>query len=98
VPVSKHAGRRGGRWRKAVQQLKREAPPVCWRCGNNINMALHYLDPWSWQADHDPPLPVLVARGDDPNDVKWLKPSHRRCNIVAGNQQKPVKVITSKRW
>lgn len=98
MPVSKHAGRRGGRWRKAVDQLRREAPPVCSICGNKINLTLHYLDPWSWQAHHDPPRPVLLARGDDPNDIRWLKPSHRRCNIVDGNRRTPVKVIASKRW
>ncbi|QES45245.1 hypothetical protein DEJ49_33440 [Streptomyces venezuelae] len=61
-------------------------------------MALHYLDPWSWQADHDPSIAVLLARGDDPDDVQWLRPSHRRCNISKGNRDARRPVISSRQW
>lgn len=98
MPAAKSAGRTGSRWRAAVAQLKREAPPICHRCGEAIDQSLHYLHPRAWQADHVPPLPVLVARGDDPDDVQWLKPSHRRCNISKGNGSRPRKVIASRRW
>lgn len=98
MPTAKSAGRSGARWRAAVAQLKREAPPICHYCGEAIDQSLHYLHPQAWQADHVPPLPVLVARGDDPDDVQWLKPAHRRCNIIAGNKKSPTPVVASKRW
>lgn len=98
MPVTKCAGRSGARWRRAVALLKRESVPICHLCGQAIDMTLHYLDPMAWQADHDPSIAVLLARGDDPDDVQWLKPSHRRCNQQkgAGHAKRPV--VASKRW
>lgn len=61
-------------------------------------MTLHYLDPMAWQADHDPSIAVLLARGDDPDDVQWLKPAHRLCNQQKGNRDARPPVVASKRW
>ncbi|MFE0101178.1 hypothetical protein [Streptomyces sp. NPDC059009] len=98
MPVTKCAGRSGARWRRAVEQLRREAPPICHLCGKSIDMMLHYLDPMAWQADHVPSRGVLLARGDDPDDVQWLRPSHRVCNQRKGDRDARPKPVASKRW
>lgn len=93
-----YRGRKSHRWRLAVAQLRRESVPMCHICGDMIDMTLRHPDPWSWQADHEPPRVVLVARGDDPDDIQWLRPSHRDCNLRKGAGPSPVKVNASRQW
>jgi hypothetical protein len=96
--VAKNAGRSGRNWRKVVEQAKRELPPVCWICRNPINRALDKNDAMSWTLDHDPPRKLLLELGLDPEDPRYLKPAHRRCNSRKGTGEAPIPPKASRHW
>ena len=50
--------------------------PVCWICGEAIDLTLKYPDPMSGTLDHITP----VSRGGT-DFASNLKPAHARCNI-----------------
>ena len=96
--VAKNAGRSGRNWRKVVERAKRELPAVCWLCRNPINLALDKNDPMSWTLDHDPPRKTLLQLGLDPEDPRYLRPAHRRCNSRKGTGEAPIPPKASRRW
>lgn len=91
----KHLGRSGRRWRRAVEQLKREAPPICWLDGRPIDMTLDPRDPMSWTADHVIPLSQRPDLAYEPSN---LRPAHRRCNSIKSDGQPPIPLKSSRRW
>lgn len=55
----------GRRWRKVrLEQLTKF--PLCCDCEANDIVTVATV------ADHEPQAKVLIARGDDPYDMKWL--------------------------
>jgi 5-methylcytosine-specific restriction endonuclease McrA len=94
-----HAGRSGYRWAQLIKRLKVERPPVCWICGQGINLALHHTHRMSWTADHITPLADLLALGGDPYDETNIAPAHRSCNSRKGRSDKPPSPVNnSRRW
>ncbi len=92
----KRVGRTGGRWRKAVAQLKRESVPVCYLCGRDIDLTLHYLDPMAWTAEHKIPV---SKRPDLAYEASNLAPAHRRCNSIKSDGDLPaIPLKSSRRW
>lgn len=82
-------GRHGRPWRRARAQLfglppftEAARPDVCWICGHAVTT----------DADHDPPLVVLLALDLDPCDLQYLRRAHgSRCCPTCGrkcNQEK----------
>lgn len=90
----KNAGRSGSRWRKTVEIMKRTMAPVCHVCSRPIDPGLHYLDPWSWTAEHVQPL----SKGGDPYDLTNLRPAHRRCNLRKGTGNDGPPPTNTRRW
>jgi 5-methylcytosine-specific restriction endonuclease McrA len=96
--MAKCDGRSGYTWKKVTAQLRRESTPICWICGRDIDMRLHYLDAMAWTADHKVPRVELIANGEDPNDINNLAPAHRRCNSIKGAGPAPLRAKGSRRW
>lgn len=65
------------RWKRLREECKREMAPVCWRCGNDIDMSLPGNHKWGWTLDH------VLPRWEHP-ELKFvksnLKPAHHDCN------------------
>lgn len=97
--VAKNAGRSGRNWRKVIEFVRRELPWVCWVCGNPILKHLnHATDPMGHTVDHDPPRKTLLLLGLDPEDPRYLRPAHRRCNSRKGSGEAPIPPKASRRW
>lgn len=71
------------RYQKVRTQLKREAPPICWLCGQWIDLELKFPNPASWTYDHV----VSLADGGDPYDITNGRPAHLSCNSRRGAKQ-----------
>lgn len=56
----------GRKWRK-IRLRQLELYPLCCDC------EAEGIDVLATVADHEPRAKVLIARGDDPYDMKWLK-------------------------
>jgi len=69
-------GRNLQAYRRRARRLKRTVPPVCWICGDMIDLDLPFTHAMSWTADHVVPL----AKGGDIHGE--MRPAHRRCNSV----------------
>lgn len=91
--VGKNAGRSGDPLFNVVKaQLKRmPGSNICWKCGDKIDMTLHYNDPMAWTADHVQSL----ANGGNPYDLANLKPAHRSCNSKRGRALQNVRASRS---
>ena len=81
-----------------AEALRRNSVPICWICGEWIDLRLDYRDPASWTADHVIP----IAEGGD-LDYGELRPAHRACNSRRGRRiMKPPLPIdefpTSREW
>ena len=63
------------RWERATQ------PPLCWRCGLEIDMSARHPDPGTFTLDHVVPL----ARGGDLVDPLNVAPCHLSCNSSRGD-------------
>ncbi|SDN79356.1 HNH endonuclease [Geodermatophilus sp. DSM 45219] len=51
------------------------ANPVCWLCGNDIDLTLKFPDPFSGVVDHK--LALHSGGTEDPGN---LAPAHNKCN------------------
>lgn len=51
--------------------------PVCWLCGDVINIELHHYSRDSFELDHEYPVSEYPELACDP---RYFKPSHKRCN------------------
>ncbi len=81
MPPAKYNDRR---YRRAVEHLKRTADPVCWICGQEIDLSLDYRDANAWTADHIAPM----ATGGDL--LGELRPAHRGCNSRRSDGRKHI--------
>lgn len=97
--VAKNAGRSGRNWAKVVALVRSEMPWVCYVCRKPILKHLdHRTDPMGHTVDHDPPRKVLLELGLDPEDLRYLKPAHRRCNSRKGTGEVPIPPKASRVW
>jgi 5-methylcytosine-specific restriction endonuclease McrA len=78
-------GRGDTRWYKLSARLKKELPPYCWICSEEIDLTLHHTHKKSWTLDHMVPL----SKGGDPYDENNLRPAHRDCNSRRGTGDRP---------
>jgi len=86
-------GRTDKRWRDLCKKLKRELPPVCWICGEDIDLELSGRDPMGWSLDHVRPIheePHLMYEESN------LRPAHMIHNATRGGKQQ--KISGSKSW
>ena len=74
-------GRCDRRWRELSARLRQTLPPVCWICGNVIDLTLHHTHRMSFTLDHVVPLDLP---GTDPYDESNILPAHRSCNSSRG--------------
>lgn len=58
---------------------------VCWLCHKPIDLNVEHPHPDSFTIDHV--LPRAHGGGDD---VRNLRPAHRRCNNARGHSHRPV--------
>jgi 5-methylcytosine-specific restriction endonuclease McrA len=75
-------GRGDTRWYKLSARLRKELPPYCWICSEEIDLTLHRNHKKSWTLDHLVPL----SAGGDPYDESNLRPAHRDCNSRRGTK------------
>lgn len=81
------------RWQKLCARLKLTRPPVCWYCGEDIDMTVSGKHPRGWTLDH------IVPRHAAPHltwDESNLKPAHFSCNTTRGSKSQEVN--TSQSW
>jgi len=84
---------RTARWKNLCARLKATRPPICWWCGEAIDLSLSGRSPMGWTLDHT--IPRFVAphlTWDESN----LQPAHHNCNSTRGGQPQPVQ--TSRKW
>jgi hypothetical protein len=89
--VALSAGRKGRPYRTARERMFREHGDVCVICGH----------PGSTDAHHVPARQVLIKRGLNPDDPRYMRPAHgvagcpvcpwingkpRRCNQIQGTK------------
>lgn len=58
--------------------IARDKPP-CYLCGEEIDYALHYLDPMAYVVDH-----VIPIHHGGPDHISNKKAAHRACNRAKG--------------
>ncbi len=71
----------GRRWRR-VRALKLTQDPLCIDCE-----AKGIITP-ATVADHEPQAKVLIARGDDPYDMKWLYSRCASCHNAKSGRER----------
>lgn len=98
--MARTSGRKGRPHRRISAILKLHLPgtpgPVCWICGEFIDLALHALNPnhrLSFTVDHVIPL----SRGGLPT-LENSRPAHRKCNSSKGNRPHRPTLNTSQEW
>lgn len=78
VPALASGDPRGtARWKELCRRLRKALPPICWVCGEAIDLTLDRNDRWAWTLDHVLPYvthPELVFVESN------LRPAHRYCN------------------
>jgi hypothetical protein len=95
--MGRHAGRKGGRWRKARAACLAEST-ICHLCGHG----------GAGEADHHPySVARLKAMGLDPDDPQWLRPAHgtsspcpvcgQQCNQVKGDGRRTIPTAANSR-
>lgn len=88
------AGRNDGEWRALTKRLKAELPPICWLCGEDIDLTLSGRDPMGWSLDHVIPLHEAPHLATDETN---LRPAHMIHNAERGGKgQSPIKY--SQKW
>lgn len=89
-------GRSHRDWIRICKQLRNELPPICWLCGQAIDLSLDPRHKKSWTLDHVKPLsehPELA------HTISNLRPAHRDCNSKRGaHDHSPVPPKGSRRW
>lgn len=88
-------GRDSRAWKALRDRLKGELPPVCYLCGEDIDLRLSGRHPMGWTLDHVVPL---VSGVFNPHDVANLRPAHMRCNSAKGVGAQPTNPVTSRKW
>lgn len=91
--MTRSKGRTGRPWRRLARRTLRDNP-VCWLCGQLIDLTLPATHPMSGTADHVQPL----SRGGAERDPGNLRPAHRRCNSARGNRPAAPPVPQSRAW
>lgn len=90
------AGRQGRTWRTLAARMRVELPPVCWICGQGIDLSLDgQRDPMAWTLDHVLPVATHPHLAEEPSN---LRAAHRRCNSSKGTGDKGPKPKSSRRW
>ncbi|RKT49301.1 hypothetical protein C8E97_6797 [Saccharothrix australiensis] len=79
VDVARWQGRKGRPWRRVVAATKKQ-PPVCHRCGLQIDMTLPPNHRMSYTTGHR----RARSRGGVAS-VANARPEHRKCNSGAGD-------------
>jgi 5-methylcytosine-specific restriction endonuclease McrA len=74
-------GRNDREWRALCKRLKATLPPICWLCGEEIDLSLSGRHPWGWTLDHVVPLSQAPHLA---NVESNLRPAHRRHNEQRG--------------
>lgn len=74
-------GRSDRRWKELSARLRATLPPICWICGQGIDLTLHHTHRMSFTLDHVVPLDLP---GTDPYDESNILPAHRSCNSSRG--------------
>lgn len=83
------------RWRKLCERLKRERPPICHFCGEDIDLTLSGRERRGWTLDH---LKALCDYPELAFDESNLKPAHNECNASRGGRNTPAPVKFSRKW
>jgi len=81
------------RWRNLCERLKRELPPICWLCGEEIDLSLSGRDRMGWTLDH------VIPRSEAPGltyEISNLRPAHNIHNSTRGGTR--MKVKYSRDW
>lgn len=96
-----NAGRRGGRWRALVKQV-RATETHCYRCGQAIDWAIPYRDEFGNVNTNAGTVEHTLSWRHHPEsreDPAALKASHSRCNSEAGDRDpRPGLGLRSRRW
>lgn len=83
-------GRSDAQWIKLTRYLREVLPPVCWICGDAIDLALRHPHRMSWSLDHVKPLSTHPELAHDESN---LRPAHLSCNSKRGvGKAQPVKL------
>lgn len=81
----------------AYQRLRRQimatTPPICWLCGEHIDLTLRGPDGRSWSLDHVIP----TSQGGALLDPRNCRPSHLACNRKR-QANAPSRTVTSRQW
>lgn len=84
------------RYRKQNARMRRSTPtPICWICGELIDLELPRHHRMAWTADHLTPL----SQGGDIYGER--RPAHRACNSSRGDGTHPTpadKFPTTRNW
>jgi 5-methylcytosine-specific restriction endonuclease McrA len=94
--MAKSDGRSSRAWKALCQRLQRDREPVCWICGEAIDLWLPRNDRMAWTADHV--LSLDEHPEIDPLDELNIKPAHRYCNSKKGARSYAGQVKASRVW
>ena len=82
--MAKSSGRKGRRWRRLRERVKRNQD-ACWLCGDHIDKTLEWPDPKSFSVDHVEPLSLRPELAEVYSNARA---AHLGCNSSRGTGQK----------
>lgn len=83
------------RWRNLAERLKKERPPICHICGEDIDLEISGRMKRGWTLDHVKPLVEFPHLAFDESN---LKPAHNECNASRGGRSGNSPVKLSRNW
>ena len=81
------------RYQKFRARIRDTTPPVCWLCGEAIDLTVRWPDRRSWTLDHVVPL----THGGQLLDPANARPAHAACNSKR-QANAPSRTVTSREW